>query len=90
MIDKILVNMVTREVYNLQNAAVRGYQVQNGDIFTVSESRAIHVMRCSNQRHIFMPLERYKNPIWYRPSTWFQWLWKIQYIEYEEGDRHDD
>ena len=90
MIDKLFINKANKELWKFQEGMQRAYQVQNGDIFTIDERYAIQAMQCSNQHHIFMPLERYKAPIWYKPSTWFRWLWKVQYIEYEKGKSDDD
>lgn len=90
MTDKMLINKANKELWKLQEGMQRAYQVRNGDIFTIAESRAIHAMQCSNQHHIFMLLERYKAPIWYKPSTWFRWLWKVQYIEFEKGESYAD
>ena len=90
MLDKLFINKINKELWKFQDEMHRAYPIDNGDIFTIAESKAIHAMQCSNRHHIFMPLERYKAPIWYRPSTWFRWLWKVQYIEYEEGEPDDN
>lgn len=65
-------------------SAPRCYQLRHGDIFTVSESYLIHVVRQSNQRRLFLPLKRYKMVTWYKPRTWFAYYWQIEYIAYQE------
>lgn len=90
MLDKLFINKTNKELWKFQDAMHRAYPIDNGDIFTIAESKAIHAMQCSNRHHIFMHLERYKAPIWYKPSTWFRWFWKVQYIEYGKGEPDDD
>lgn len=60
---------------------VRGYQLHNGDVFTVTTKRLFDVVSRSNAHHIFLPIKRYKKVVWYKPSTWFRILWDIEYIE---------
>lgn len=90
MLDKLFINKTNKELWKFQDEMYRAYPIDNGDIFTIAESKAIHAMQCSNRHYIFMPLERYKAPIWYKPSTWFRWLWKVQCIEYGKGEPDDD
>lgn len=90
MLDSLIVDLSRKEIYKTQSKVIRGWKPQNGDIFTIAENRVIYAMQCSNQHHIFVPIERCKEPIWYKPSTWFRWLWKIQYVEFEKGDQHAD
>ncbi len=60
---------------------VRGYQLHNGDVFTVTSKRLFDVLFRSSAHHIFVPIRRYKKVVWYKPSTWFRVLWDIEYIE---------
>lgn len=62
---------------------VRGYQLHNGDVFTVPSKRWFEVFSKSNSHHIFVPLRVYRKVVWHRPSTWFGKWCDIQYIEME-------
>lgn len=61
-----------------KNVNVRAYKLQNRDVFSISENKAFEVMSINNMNCKFIPLKRYKRIIWYKPSTWFRWLWQIE------------
>lgn len=65
----------TKEVF------ARGYRLTDGDIFTVAEKQLFEVFAMSNRNHIFVPIKRHRRITWYKPATWFRWLWDIQYTE---------
>lgn len=50
MTDKMFINKANKELWKLPEGMQRAYQVRNGDIFTIAESRAIHAMQCSDTR----------------------------------------
>lgn len=64
---------------NKRKNSVKLYAPHNGDIFSISEKNAFEVMSNNNCKCLFIPLKRYKKVIWYKPSTWFRWLWQIEY-----------
>lgn len=68
---------------------VRGYQLKDGDVFTVCSKNLFSVISRSNMYHIFVPIREYKKIVWYKPCTWFRVLWDIKYIEWKEHGNMD-
>lgn len=57
----------------------RVYQLHIGDQFGIDERQAFNVLREHYTR--FRPVERKKCSIWYKPWTWFRWIWILEVIE---------
>lgn len=59
MLDKLFINKTNKELWKFQDEMHRAYPIDNGDIFTIAESKAIHAMQCSNRHHmpthVFVP-----------------------------------
>ena len=58
---------------------IRLYALKHNDVFSISEKRAFDVMSNNGSIGMFVPIERYKRVVWYKPSTWFRWIWRIEY-----------
>jgi hypothetical protein len=58
---------------------IRLYALKHNDIFSISEKSAFDVMSNNGSIGMFVPIERYKRVVWYKPSTWFRWIWRIEY-----------
>lgn len=57
---------------------VRAYKLASGDVFSISENQAFEVMSRNSYGYMFIPIKRYRRVVWYKPSTWFRWLWQIE------------
>jgi hypothetical protein len=58
---------------------VRVYKLQSGDVFSILEKNAFDAMSNNGCGYMLVPIKRYKKVIWYKPSTWFRWIWQIEY-----------
>lgn len=65
----------------------RGYELRNGDEFTVSLSsdlkEIMHMMQITDSTHKFMPIKIFRRVIWYKPRTWFRKYITVRFVEFE-------